>query len=266
MRHLLLLPLTLAILGCSPSEAQWDADHGHQSSGHDAGHESGVLMVQTEPAAPSTGAAVTLKLMIHDADGTMVSEFDIVHEKRVHLILVREGLDEFAHVHPDVDEQGNLTVTHEFAKAGKYHLFADYKPAGKAASVARAEIVVSGEPSPPPALAVSAPGQVVAEGLQAQIELQDVNAGEEAEIRFRLADETGQPIEDLQPYLGARGHLVVLSADGKQYVHAHPLSEHSAANEVVFKSHFPGIGLYKGWAQFQQKDNVLTIPFVLQVP
>ncbi|MDZ4656080.1 MAG: hypothetical protein SH868_00735 [Bythopirellula sp.] len=266
MRHLLLLPFALAVLGCLSSEAQLEGGHAHESSGHDDGHKSAILMVQTEPATPSTGVPVALKLMIHDSAGTMVSNFDTLHEKRVHLILVREGLDEFAHVHPVVDEQGNLTVTHEFAKAGKYHLFADYKPTGKAASVARAEMVVSGEPSPPPGLTVNVPGQVIAEGFQVEVELQNEKAGEEAEIRFRLSDETGQPIDDLQPYLGARGHLVVLSADGKQYVHAHPLSKHTADNEVIFRSHFPGTGLYKGWAQFQQKDKVRTIPFVLQVP
>jgi hypothetical protein len=105
----------------------------------------------------------------------------------------------------------------------------------------------------------------MADGLVAQIELQNPMAGQSSEFRFRLTNESGQAIDDLQPYLGARGHLVVISADGTQYVHAHPMDGPTAANEVVFMSHFPSPGLYKGWAQFQVKDRVRTVPFVAEI-
>ena len=246
------------------------ADHSQHGSDHPAehqsGHESAVLMVDATPAAPIAGQSVALQMMIHDVNGTMVREFDVVHEKLVHFIIVRDGLDEFAHEHPEVDGQGNLTIAHTFPKAGKYHLFADYKPMGKSASVARAEFVVTGDPSPAPPLAVNAPGKVNADGFVADIEVKNAKAGQESEIRFRLADDSGQPINDLQPYLGARGHLVVLSSDGVQYVHAHPMDESTASNEVVFMSHFPAAGTYKGWAQFQQAGQVRTLPFVVQIP
>src|SRR5687768_7985910 len=116
MKRVLLLLLAMALLGCSPSKTAPDADHSQHGASpharHDAHHESAMLIVQTEPAAPVAGKPVRLKLMIHAADGSMSREFEIVHEKLVHLIIVREGLDEFAHVHPDVDDQGNLAITH----------------------------------------------------------------------------------------------------------------------------------------------------------
>ena len=270
MIRLLFVSLVVAVLGCSPSKTPPAADHSQHGSGqhegHDLGHESAMLMVQTEPAAPSAGKPVALKLMIHQADGTMAREFDIIHEKLVHLIMVRDGLDEFAHVHPAVDDRGNLTITHTFPKAGKYRLFADFKPKDKSAAIAKAQIEVSGESSTPAALVADAPGKVTADGLVAQIELQNAKAGQESEVRFRLSNEAGQPIDDLQPYLGARGHLVVISADGTQYVHAHPMDAPTAANEVVFMSHFPAAGTYKGWGQFQVAEQVRTVPFVVQIP
>lgn len=270
MSRIFIVSLVVVVLGCSPSKVPPAADHSQhgpgQHEGHDMGHESAMLMVQAEPAAPSAGEPVALKLMIHQADGTMAREFDIMHEKLVHLIMVRDGLDEFAHVHPAVDDQGNLTITHTFPKAGKYRLFADYRPKGRSAAIAKAQLEVSGGPSPPAALTVNAPGKVTADGLVAQIELQNAKAGQESEVRFRLSNESGQPIDDLQPYLGARGHLVVISADGTQYVHAHPMDAPSAANEVVFMSHFPAAGTYKGWGQFRVADQVRTVPFVVQIP
>jgi hypothetical protein len=113
---------------------------------------------------------------------------------------------------------------------------------------------------------VNAPGKVTADGLVAQVELQNAKTSESSEIRFRLTNESGQPIDNLQPYLGARGHLVVISADGKHYVHAHPTDASTAANEVVFMSHFPAAGMYKGWAQFQVSGQIRTVPFVVQIP
>lgn len=270
MIRLLFVSLIVAVLGCSPSKTPPAADHSQHGSsqheGHDMGHESAMLMVQTEPATPTAGQPVALKMMIHQADGTMSREFDVMHEKLVHLIIVRDGLDEFAHVHPEIDDQGNLTITHTFPKAGKYRLFADYKPKGKAASIAKAQIDVAGELSPPAALIVNAPGKVSGDGLVAQIELQNAKAGQESEVRFRLSNEAGQPIDDLQQYLGARGHFVVISADGTQYVHAHPMDAPTAANVVVFMSHFSAADTYKGWGQFQVTGQVRTVPFVVQIP
>jgi hypothetical protein len=269
MKRFLLLSLTAAMLGCSSSKAPQATDRSQHDAakhaGHEAHSESAMLMVQTDPPAPVAGKPVGLKMMIHEADGAMAREFETVHEKLVHLIIVRDGLDEFAHVHPAVDEQGNLMITHTFAKAGKYRLFADHKPKGKSPAVAKAEIEVSGEPSTRSALTVNAPGKVTADGVVAQIELQNAKAGQSSEVRFRLTNESGQAIDDLQPYLGARGHLVVISAEGTQYVHAHPMDAPTAANEVVFISDFPASGLYKGWAQFQVKDRVRTVPFVAEI-
>ncbi len=76
-------------------------------------------------------------------------------------------------------------------------------------------------------------------------------AGGETTIRFEISDPAGTPVTDLQTYMGAMGHLVVLSQDGKQYVHAHPADDKKAmSNVVAFNAHFPQAGLYKGWGQF----------------
>jgi hypothetical protein len=244
MRLILLIALSLVVAGCSRTKAPSEVDHDqHELDHHEhhgAAHQHSMLMVTTDPLIPIAGDRVALKLMIHTPEGTMVDDFDIVHEKQVHLMIVREGLDEFAHVHPAVDDQGNLSISHTFSKAGKYRFYADYKPRGESPALATAQIEVTGEPSPAPALVVNAPGEVTADGLVAQVELNDAKGGQESEIRFRLANEAGQAIDNLQPYLGARGHLVVISADGEQYVHAHPVDAPTAANEIVFLSHYRG--------------------------
>ena len=59
------------------------------------------------------------------------------------------------------------------------------------------------------------------------------------------------------------GHLVVVSADGKKYVHAHPVAD--SGQKIAFDAHFPGSGLYKGWGQFKRSGVVFDIPFVIGI-
>lgn len=270
MKHLVILVAATFLFGCSketdPNVRKEDAHGAGQHGDHGSGASGAMLMVQTVPKALKPDESSTLNLMIHDANGSMVREFDVNHDKLAHLIMVRDGLDEFAHIHPDVDGQGNLTATHIFPKAGKYRLFVDYKPKGKPAATATAVVEVPGDAPSAPPLVVTAPGKVIADGLAVEVEVQNPKAGKEVDVRFRLNDSSGNPVADLQPYLGARGHLVILSADGAKYVHAHPGESRTAANEVVFTAHFPSVGFYKGWGQFLLAGQVRTVPFVLQIP
>src|SRR5262249_40053435 len=202
-----------------------------------------------------------------DADGAMVKDFDVAHGAKVHLIIVREGLDTFGHVHPQVDAAGTLVVSYTFPVGGRYHLYADYQPAGKAHVTAHAVVEVRGDSPAGPALTPNVPGRVQGDALNAEVALESAGTASEAMVRFQLFDLDGRPISDLQPYLGAMGHLVIISSDGQEYVHAHPQARGpgDASNVVVFHAQFRNGGLYKGWGQFQRGNTVHTVPFVVDL-
>jgi hypothetical protein len=266
-------------LGCGKDEQAEQArtDHAHHEQqdsgngttdahgGHDGGRTNSTLMVSTDPAKVNPGELVTLHLMIHDATGAMIKEFETLHEKPLHLMIVRDGLDRFAHIHPAVDPTGNITATFAFPTAGEYRLYADYKPKGMGQATAISEVHVAGIAPARPELVANTPGQVVADGLVASIDFENATAGRAVRIAFTLSDEAGEPIVNLQQYLGARGHLVILSADGMQYVHAHPLEKKSSDGAVEFEAHFPQPGIYKAWGQFQFSERVHDVPFVVEV-
>jgi hypothetical protein len=245
--------------------------HGeHVSEGKDShsGHasKSSSLMVATEPAEVRAGSPVTLKLMIHRADGSMVRAFETIHEERVHLILVRQGLDHFGHIHPTLDAAGNITATYTFPTGGHYFLFADHKPNGEEQAVATGDLAVAGDTPTAPELVANVPGKVEGDSLNANITIDGAKPGEEARITFELSDKTsGGVATDLQPYLGAMGHLVILSADALQYVHAHPETDSARDGKVVFAAHFTQPGIFKGWGQFRRNDQIRTVPFVVAV-
>ncbi len=264
MLRLTSILLIAAVAGCSTRPAPAVKPHSH--AGHDAGHGAATLMVQTDPAQPSAGQPTTLTLMIHGADRVAVKDFAVVHEQKAHLIVVRDGLDQFAHLHPEIDAQGNMTARHTFPTGGKYLLFVDYQPSGGEPATAAAHLSIAGTAPPAHELKPDVPGVVKGDGLNAKVSVAGAKAGGEATVTFELTDPAGQPANDLRPYMGAMGHLVVLSRDGTRYVHAHPAEGKPAAGNVVtFMAHFPEAGLYKGWGQFRKRDKVCVVPFVAKV-
>ena len=90
---------------------------------------------------------------------------------------------------------------------------------------------------------------------------------------FTLTDaKTGRLVTDLQPYLGAFGHaLLILSEDMRDYIHSHPFEAESDVSKgvdgptVTFEGYMPRAGRYRAWSQFQRNGEVVTIPFTLNV-
>ena len=90
--------------------------------------------------------------------------------------------------------------------------------------------------------------------------------GREQLLTFEFQDvATGSPISDLEPYLGAVGHLLLVSADLQTAAHSHPVAEMSAAvgPTVVFQALFPRAGASRFWVQFQRRGRVLVAPFTV---
>ena len=233
--------------------------------GHDGGQIESRLMVTTDPAAVKPGEPVKLNLMIQDATGAVIKDFETVHEKKLHLIIVSDRLARFAHIHPEIDSAGNITGAYTFPTAGMYRLYADHKPAGGKQTVSTAEVNVAGTPPPMTAHVPDAPGRVKGDELEADIVVENGKAGGTTRISFTLFDAAGRPVSDLQPYLGAMGHLVILSGDGRQYVHSHPLEGRSTGGGLAFEAHFAHPGIYKGWAEFRRSDAIHEVSFVVQI-
>jgi hypothetical protein len=96
-----------------------------------------------------------------------------------------------------------------------------------------------------------------------------IRAGEEVVLRFNLQDATSrQPIADLQPYLGEKGHLMILrqspTLTRKNYIHAHAV-QNTPANQIHFATQFLQPGRYKLWGQFNRNGEIITADFWVEV-
>ena len=78
----------------------------------------------------------------------------------------------------------------------------------------------------------------------------------------------GQPVTDLEPYLGAFGHLVALREGDLAYLHGHPSGEaphavESSGPEITFEVNAPTPGRYLLYLNFQVDGRVHTAPLTI---
>ncbi|WFB60710.1 hypothetical protein [Paenibacillus sp. BR1-192] len=248
-------------------EAVNPEENGH--SGHGGGHETASNNYQAEftwnePA--SAGTETELTIQITDNNGGPVQEFDVNHEKLLHLIIVNRDLSFFNHIHPDYKENGEFTVNTTFPAGGEYKLIADFVPKGAGGSTLSEWVQVEGEEGEPSAIEPDSSLIKQVNGKEIELSLSNALSNEEVVLTYHIQDaQTKQGISNLEPYLGAVGHVVILSADAEKYIHVHPLDESSTGPKAEFATTFPHSGIYKIWGQFQHQGEVMTVPFVVEI-
>jgi hypothetical protein len=214
------------------------------------------------------GGATGLELVIRDPESAKpVPTLIEVHERQLHLFIVSRDLETFAHVHPDRRSNGAFAIRHELPP-GAYGVMADFLPATGTSQMLQRVIVTPGYTGSLFAAPALTPGALeqTSGGLRIALDRSEVRARRPSLLRFQISDaSTNQPVKDLEPFLGAAGHLLVVSPDLTTAFHAHPDGGLTAGPEVTFDPIFPAPGLYKMWVQFQRKGQVVTVPFVVSV-
>jgi hypothetical protein len=88
----------------------------------------------------------------------------------------------------------------------------------------------------------------------------DLVAGRTSRLTLSVA-KAGVPVTDLQPYLGAYGHLVALRAGDLGYLHVHPQRTDTAGPGIVFDTEVPTAGAYRLFLDFRHAGVVRTAAF-----
>lgn len=211
------------------------------------------------------GTLIQLRAM--KKNGEAIEEFDISHEKLLHLIVVSKDLSYFTHIHPEYKGGGLFEIVNDFPAGGEYRFIADFKPSDGGSMTKLAWIEVEGEPAPFVPAGMEPTAKDAADGKEVSMSVEGLGANQDAVLTFTISDEeTGEPITDLDPYLGAIGHVVVLSEDGERYLHVHAEENQGTGPTAKFETSFPRSGAYKLWAQFQQDGQVFTVSYVIDVP
>ena len=211
------------------------------------------LEVSHSPDRLSPEAEATFTFRVRAPGGRLVDRFEIVHEKLLHVFLVSENLEFFAHVHPEPGAGGTFQLKVRFPFGGMYRLLADYYPARSAPQLATKTFFVSGASSP--ARLVPGPASFKADNVSALLQLDPRSAIAGLETRLTY---TIDPAAGFEPYLGAWGHMLAVSDDLVDFLHVHPFLA-DGGPRVQFNLVFPRPRFYRIWTQFQRRGVVNTI-------
>jgi hypothetical protein len=185
-----------------------------------------------------------------------VRDFDVEHDRRMHLIVARRDLRHFQHFHPRQAPDGTWSVPLRLGAPGSYRMFADFTRRGEAFTLA-ADLRVDGDAA---LAALPAPRSrgVTDGGLDVRLDAGRAEPGREAVLRFTVG--FGARQVEVEPYLGARGHLVALREGDLAFLHVHPTGE-----GVRFAATFPTAGRYRLFLQVKVDGRVQTVAFTQEV-
>jgi rRNA maturation protein Nop10 len=254
------------------------------------------LDFRTVPAVVKPGQRAKLLFRVfHPGTGEAIRKFEVVHERQYHLFVISQDMEYFQHLHPEQQADGSWSIDITLPRAGYYKVLSDFMPGGGAPQFLARPLVTAGYTGD---LAGDS-ARLVPDTVLTQT-IDDVTAtvefdppvfavGQYGHLNFHLTDTaTGKPITDLQTYLGAFGHTLIMSEDMVDYVHSHPLDilaledddggapqfiippdadleQLRGGPDVTFEGLMPKPGRYRAWTQFRRNDRLYTFAFTFNV-
>jgi hypothetical protein len=240
-------------------------------------HRSYCIKPTSDTSKLQPNAATNYSFSIINDLGETVHEFDTVHERNMHLIVVRKDLNNFQHLHPTFQHTGEFTLPDlKLPSDGQYRIFADFTPTasqmgpdGEKLPVTVFQDVNVGDLAKYKPQSIGAIDEVKTfQGYDIQMtnDPQPVTASSMNMVSFDIKKD-GKAVTNLENYLGALGHSVVLREGTLDFTHAHPLTTSSSkqTGRVDFHVNFPMEGKYKLFTQFQHQGQLITSDFVVSV-
>ncbi|MHB8710142.1 MAG: hypothetical protein ACYC6X_01155 [Minisyncoccota bacterium] len=240
-------------------------------------HRSYCLKADSSGKTYGVNSPNEYSFSIVDDQGKTLKDFSITHTKMMHVIVARKDLAYFQHVHPEFDASTGIFTFKDltFSADGEYRIFADFAATGSQMDAMSMPLTTTlSEDVPVGNLANYKPQAIGTEektktfdGLQVTLNTHGTpTSGAESMLMFSLS-QNGKPVTDLESYLGALGHAVVLREGNLDFIHAHPSEDVNAkqTGNVDFMVDFPEAGKYKVFTQFQRAGKVITTDFVVTV-
>jgi hypothetical protein len=214
----------------------------------------------------------------------------VTHERLMHMIVVSRDLGYFSHLHPESAGGGSYTVTETLPAPGAYLLFNEFYTTDGKMQIERDVLTTEGAvvADADPAILQTLGTPVEVDGLTAVLTADARKIRRRASTSFQLqVTKDGSPVTDMEPFLGAPAHVVVMSADTKQFAHTHadvpggamsrdlsgasmggmsmPAPPSRFGPTLSFAHTFMQPGIYRLWVQFGYQGKVVTFPFNIEV-
>ncbi|MEV6928202.1 hypothetical protein AB0M46_27440 [Dactylosporangium sp. NPDC051485] len=225
----------------------------------------GFTLVPAQPPTFAAGTEQQFAFKILGPDRKPATRYVLNHEKNLHFIAVRHDLSGFQHLHPTMAPDGTWTTPLTLPTPGIWRLYADFitlDATGQQVPLTLAvDATVAGSYSP---VALPTPSRTVEAGaFTVTLEgTPQVNATQPLSFRVFAG---GAPVTDLERYLAAYGHLVVVRDGDLGYLHVHP-EDQLVGGAVKFWLSAPSPGRYRMYFEFQKAGQVHRAEFTVDVP
>jgi hypothetical protein len=223
--------------------------------------------LQVRPASPLTiGKPAWLDLQLNNSTTFRPPNLQIVHEKLAHIFIVNQDLSDFQHVHPDVIYPGLLRIPVNFKTPGTYKLFIQFTTPAQGEQTLNKSFQLSVPPLQKPMVPDAHLPKFI-DGYTFRVSNLPTQAQPMSMFKVEVL-KNGLSVGNIQPYLGAGAHGVILSQDMESFVHTHPMTEAKGGfyqSPIQFHTQIDKPGLYKMWIQTKIDGQVHTVDWTFKV-
>lgn len=244
----ILLASLLALTGCG------DIGNSNPASPH-------IVLEKSRFQEPGI---INLKFLLKNPDGSYVFDESLatIHTQKIHLIIVKNDLSNFYHLHPETGDQFWTTQV-TLNTPGLYQVYANYQIQDRPEQVAYTELSVGSYEDTINYPQLTPELKSTEDDIVAHLSI-DQSTPENLSIHL---SKDNKPFTDLKPYMGAAGHFIILEHGKPQtFLHSHPQDiEIPSDGKLDFSADFPESGTYTGFLQFLSQEKLYTLPFTFVV-
>lgn len=262
-------------------------DHGAMGDTPIQSHRSYTVQITSDTSNIKPGQATKITYKIVNEKKEVLKDFAVAHEKLMHFILVRKDLQQFQHLHPDFNQQtGEFSINITFPTDGPYRLFPDFTPTPE--NPQKLPVTVTYDVNvgdlgkyKPQAVNTDTNSTKTVDGYTVYYDFPETIKAQ-TQIDYDLSVEKDNSYVNLEQYLGAMGHGVIIKEGNLDFIHTHAgemdmagmdnmgtdsmgqMNHGGEPNVIDFSTSFPEPGTYRIFTQFQVKGKVITTDYAVR--
>lgn len=246
--------------------------HDHSAHGHsDHGGEPELVITPISPTELKVGKKNEVTLFIQDKEARPVdvSQFEVVHTQPVHVLIIEPGLNDYHHEHPTQKATGQYAFNFAPQTTCSYRMWVDVQLKGSHQHYIPVELKGTKDCKEPIDKTVNL--EASSQGYDFKLELEgDFKAGEAVFANMSISKD-GQPVDFLEPVMGAFAHMVGFYEDYETIAHIHPIgkepTEDTERGGPTLRFHIEPeqAGYLKLFAQVQINGKQVFAPFSIKV-
>lgn len=229
-------------------------------------------LLGSDPLSPEKNMDLILKVTDERGAPVTMDKLQVAHTKKIHLLVADESLTDYHHLHPIAGtEPGTYIAAFVPEKADNYKIWVDVTPVGGTQQFI--PVLLKGKkPCPSSCVDKKVSSEGFAEGLKASVSFETPpTKGCRGHGVVKITDNAGQPINDLEPVMGAFAHIVGLYEDFSTIAHLHPMGKEPTNDierggpDLQFHLEPEKAGFLKLYVQIKRKGKDVFIPLGINV-